>query len=153
MADGIKVQAGVGDATVAPQVATDDIGGTHYQKVKAGWGADGTWNETDDAGGKRLPVTVGMSGLTMAHTSATPGTSSGQVLASNSNRKYAFLQNIGSVDVDIKIGAAATANQGIRLYANGGFFEMSPGAGNLCVNAINGIVAAGTGTVLVTEGV
>lgn len=56
MPDDIKVQAGTGDDTVAPPVATDLIAGKHYQKIKAGWGADGTWNETADVAGVRFPV-------------------------------------------------------------------------------------------------
>jgi hypothetical protein len=56
VADDIKVQAGTGNDTVAPPVATDDIGGKHYQKIKAGWGADGVWNETADSAAARFPV-------------------------------------------------------------------------------------------------
>lgn len=56
MADNVKVQAGTGNDTVSPPVATDDIGGAHYQKIKAGWGADGVWNETDDSAAKRFPI-------------------------------------------------------------------------------------------------
>lgn len=54
MADTIKVVAATGGTD--PAVATDDIGGIHYQKVKVGWGADGTWNETAESDGIRLPV-------------------------------------------------------------------------------------------------
>lgn len=56
MADGIKVLAATGDAVVAPEVATDDIAGKHYQKLKAGWGADGIWHETADVDGERVPM-------------------------------------------------------------------------------------------------
>lgn len=56
MADGVKVLAATGDSTVAPPVATDDIGGFHYQKIKLGFGPDGTFNEAEDASGKRIPV-------------------------------------------------------------------------------------------------
>jgi hypothetical protein len=56
VADNIKVLAGVGDDDVAPPAATDNIGGVHYQKIKLGWGADGTWNETADSDGVRLPI-------------------------------------------------------------------------------------------------
>lgn len=54
MVDTIKVVAATGGAD--PAVATDDIAGIHYQKIKAGWGADGTWVETTDTDGIRLPV-------------------------------------------------------------------------------------------------
>lgn len=61
MADDIKVNAATGVSD--PAVATDDIGSKHYQKIKAGWGADGTWNETDDSSGKRIPTNVAESAL------------------------------------------------------------------------------------------
>jgi hypothetical protein len=54
--DGVKVQAGTGNDTVSPPIATDLVGGQHYQRIKAGWGADGVWNETDDAAAARFPV-------------------------------------------------------------------------------------------------
>lgn len=42
MADGVAVTAGAGTT-----VATDDIGGVHYQRVKPTWGADGTANDVN----------------------------------------------------------------------------------------------------------
>jgi hypothetical protein len=57
MPDDIKVAAGIGDDTVAPPVATDFIGGKHYQRIKLGWGPNDTWNEAEDVAGKRIPVT------------------------------------------------------------------------------------------------
>jgi hypothetical protein len=37
-------------------VATDDVGGFHYQRVKLAWGPDGTGNDVDVASGKPAPV-------------------------------------------------------------------------------------------------
>lgn len=91
--------------------------------------------------------------ITYTHTQPTATNTTGAMLASNTARRYALLQNIGTVDVDIKIGAAAVASQGIRLTANGGSFEMGAVFGNLSTAAINGITASGTAVVLVTEGV
>lgn len=54
MADNVKVAPSVGVSD--PPIATDDIAGVHYQKIKAGWGADGSWGETADADGVRFPV-------------------------------------------------------------------------------------------------
>ncbi len=51
MTDNVAVTPGTG-ATVA----TDDIGGVQYQRVKATWGPDGTANDADTATGKPLPV-------------------------------------------------------------------------------------------------
>lgn len=51
MADNIAITAGAGT-----NVATDDIGGVHHQRVKVTWGPDATANDTDVATGKPLPV-------------------------------------------------------------------------------------------------
>jgi len=56
MPDNVKVLAAAGDDTVAPPIATDLVGGQHYQRIKVGFGADGTYNEADDVVGKRLPI-------------------------------------------------------------------------------------------------
>jgi hypothetical protein len=56
MPDDIKVLAATGDDTTAPPVATDYINLKHYQKIKTGWGADGTWIESADVDGSRIPV-------------------------------------------------------------------------------------------------
>ena len=88
-----------------------------------------------------------------AHTTAAMTTTTGAALAANAARRYALLVNDGAVDVYIKLGAAAVANQGIRINANGGSYEISPSTGNLYLGAINGITATGTATLLVLEGV
>ncbi len=53
MVDNIAVTPGSG-ATVA----TDDIGGIQYQRVKNTWGPDGTANDTDVATGKPMPIQI-----------------------------------------------------------------------------------------------
>ncbi len=87
-----------------------------------------------------------------AHTTAAMTSSTAEVLALNDDREYALFVNDGSVDVYLKIGVAAVANQGIRINANGGFYEMSRAVGNLSDVAVNGITVSGSATVLVTEG-
>lgn len=74
-------------------------------------------------------------------------------LAANANRLYACLVNDGTEPIYIKLGVAAVMNQGIRLNAAGGSYEMSREIGNLYVGAINGICASGGMTLVVTEGV
>lgn len=54
MPDDILVEPGSSGA--AQPVATDFLNSKHYQKIKAGWGPDNTWNETADVDGARLPV-------------------------------------------------------------------------------------------------
>lgn len=57
MADDIKVvpSAGAGD----PAVATDEVGGRHYQWVKPAYGGDGVATPVDET--NRLPVATGLS--------------------------------------------------------------------------------------------
>lgn len=56
MADDIKVvpSAGAGD----PAVATDEVGGRHYQWVKPAYGGDGVATPVDET--NRLPVATGL---------------------------------------------------------------------------------------------
>lgn len=91
---------------------------------------------------------------TPTHTVASVATSSGVALAANGDRKYALFINDSDTTIYLYLGDTAVANQGIRLNANGGSFEMSAMNGNLYVGAVNAI-HAGTGskTLLVTEGV
>ena len=51
MADNVSWTAGSGTT-----IATDDVGGVHYQLVKLAWGALDTANVVDDAAGKRIPI-------------------------------------------------------------------------------------------------
>ena len=91
---------------------------------------------------------------TPAHTAVNVTTTTGAVLASNANRLYALLVNDSDTAIYIKLGAAAVANQGIRLNALGGNYEMSAMLGNLYTGAINGIHAgSGNKVLLMTEGV
>jgi hypothetical protein len=52
----LLVSAHGSDDTVSPPIATDLVGGQHYQRIKAGWGADGVWTETDDSLATRFPI-------------------------------------------------------------------------------------------------
>lgn len=56
MPDNVKVQAGIGDEDQAPPIATDLIAGSHFQKIKVGWGSDGVVTETADTDGARMPI-------------------------------------------------------------------------------------------------
>ena len=90
--------------------------------------------------------------LRMAHTQPSMSTTSAAALAANQAREYALFVNDGAVTVYLRLGATAVANQGIRLEANGGSYEISRTQGNLYTGVVDGITATGTATVLVTEG-
>lgn len=99
-------------------------------------------------------VNVGGSITTMTHTHPNVTTTSSTALAANANRKTALLVNDSDTVIYLKLGATAVANQGIRLNASGGSYEMSAALGNLYLGAINAIHGStGTKVLLVTEGV
>ena len=91
--------------------------------------------------------------LKMAHTTASMTATSAAVLAANGAREYALIVNDGSVVCYLNLGSTAVANTGIRVNANGGSYEIGRNWGNLYTGAINGILASGTATLIVTEGV
>lgn len=87
------------------------------------------------------------------HTTLAVSTSTQAALAANAARRYALLINDSDTDIYIKFGAAAVANQGIRLNAAGGSHEMNITLGNLYLGAINAIHGGtGTKTLLILEG-
>ncbi len=91
---------------------------------------------------------------TPTHTAVSVAVTSTAALAANANRLYVLLVNDSDTTIYIKLGAAAVANQGIRLNASGGAYEISKKAGNLYTGAIYAIHgASGTKVLLVTEGV
>jgi len=90
---------------------------------------------------------------TPTHTAVAVATSSTQALAANTARLYALFINDSDTTIYLKLGAAAALNQGIRLNANGGSYEMHPGAQNVYTGAIYAIQgASGTKNLLVLEG-
>ena len=89
-------------------------------------------------------------GTTPAHTVADVATTSTLVLASNSDRLHALFVNDSDTTIYLKLGAAAVLNEGIRLNANGGAYEIN--WTNLFTGAVYGIHgSAGTKKVIVTE--
>lgn len=91
--------------------------------------------------------------VTIVHTAVNVTTSTGEVLAASTDRKWALIINDSDVVIYCKIAAAAVLNEGIRLNANGGSFEISPQLGNFVTGAINCIHGgAGNKVLLVVEG-
>ena len=81
------------------------------------------------------------------------GTATTSVLSANANRRYLLLQNDGTTDIYLKLGtAAAVLNNGIRLVAGGGAYEMSRGAANIYSGAIQGIAGAAATRLMYAEG-
>jgi hypothetical protein len=103
--------------------------------------------------GNNLIGKVGIDGsyTTPTHTAVSVTTSTGVALAVNTSRKYALFINDSDTAQYLKFGTDAVLNEGIRLNANGGSYEMSAAQGNLYTGAVN-VIAATAGTLLVTEG-
>jgi hypothetical protein len=109
------------------------------------------------AGTARNPLCVAVSNgayTTATHTTAAVATATTVVVAANHNRLYLLLTNDSDTTIYLKLGASAVANEGIRLNAAGGSYEMCQASGNLYTGAVNGIHAgASTKVVTVLEGV
>lgn len=88
----------------------------------------------------------------VAHTKITVGSTTTVALQANPKRKYAILINDSDAPIYVNLGAEANINEGIRINANGGSFEMSANIGNLYLGAINAVSGTGNMTLLVMEG-
>ncbi len=89
---------------------------------------------------------------TAAHTEASIGVTTGAALAANDARVYALFINDSDTTIYLMLGSAAVLNEGIRLNANGGSFEMTQQQGNLYDGVVNGISSGASKNLLVLEG-
>ena len=85
------------------------------------------------------------------HAAVTCANTTTEALALNGGRVSALFVNDSTQTIWIALNQAAVANEGIRLNANGGSYYISDLDGNLDREAVNCIVASGTGLILVTE--
>jgi len=90
--------------------------------------------------------------VTLTHTQPTIAATTTVALVANTSRRYALFENDSDEIIYIKIGAAAVLNQGIRLNASGGSYEMSAEIGNLDTRVVNAICTSGSKVLLVAEG-
>jgi hypothetical protein len=130
-----------------------DVDVTRLPALVAGTAIVGKVGIDQTTPGTTNAVQVTQASLTMTHSNFTVNTTSATILVLNANRKYARLQNDGATTIYLNFGATAVAGQGIRLEANGGVYELSAAHGNLTTGGIRAIVASGTSSILVTEGV
>jgi len=113
-----------GLGTPIPDVATDEIAGQHHQKMKLGFGADGT--ATPVTATTPFPVgtkTVLTAGAPFA---VSVGAASGAAVAGNASRKGLELVNTHATAI-ISLGFdgnAAVLYSGVTLYPNGGSYQM-----------------------------
>ena len=89
--------------------------------------------------------------VSLAHSAVSVGTSTTEIVASNDDRRYVLLQNVGDDTVVLQFGVPAVAADGIYLYP-GTTLEIKPVAGQLDTRAINGIALSGTQSIRVMKG-
>ena len=81
----------------------------------------------------------------------TVGSTDTSVLAENPYRGYALFINDSDETIYLNLGEAAVLNDGIRLNASGGSYEMSQSLGNLDTRMVRAICTSGSKNLLVVE--
>lgn len=125
--------------------ATDDIGGVHYQRIKAGFGAEGS--HTDVSTAAPLPVVLpklATATLSNVASSATNVT----VLAANANRQGVHVFNDSTAILYLKFGATASATSYTVQLAAAQFYEMPT---PVYTGILDGLWASANGNARVTE--
>jgi hypothetical protein len=140
MADGVDITAGSGTT-----IATDDIGGDHFQRVKVTWGADGTANDTSAS--DPLPVAQATeSSATCSNVSASA--SSVTLLSSASTARGRTIFNDSTSVLYVKLGStASTTSFTVKMDAYD-YYELPP---PLYTGAVDGIWDTATGAARMTE--
>ena len=140
MADNVPVTPGSG-ATIA----TDDIGGVHYQIVKVAHGAADS--ATQVSASSPLPVAPSRPSAA-ARTSVAAAAADTQLLAANTSRFGATVHNDSSADLYLALGptAASTASFTVKLAA-GGYYEVPYGY----TGPVRGIWSSAAGNARITE--
>lgn len=111
MPDDVAITPGVG-ATIA----TDDVGGRHFQRVKPAFGADGSASDVSSA--NPLPITDATNGA-LVSAATTVGTSATPLPATPaSGRRRIVIQNL-SDDVVYVGSASVTTATGLEIASRG----------------------------------
>ena len=84
------------------------------------------------------------------NTKVSVGSTDTQVLAANSTRKFAVFVNDSDEAIYLSLSATAVINEGIRLNAAGGAYEIN--LMNLYTGEVSGICTSGTKNITVAEG-
>lgn len=138
MADDVAITPGSGAV-----IATDDIGGRHFQRVKIAWGADGS--ASDVSATSPLPAET-VYRTTLRASAVSVGTSATALPATAlSGRRLVVVRNAGSVTV--YLGASDVTTTAGWPLEPGWSLQLALGA----ELAIYGIVASGSGAVRVLE--
>lgn len=102
------------------------------------------------SGGSPQPVSTKTPLTASTPTTATVGTSSAQVVASNSSRKGLCIVNLSSNTISIGLGSnPAVLNSGITLTQLGSVYEMSEY--DYVTGAVNAIASASSSVISIQE--
>lgn len=143
MADNILVDNGV---LTDYSVATDDIAGIHYQRVKVTWGTDGSAADVSE----NAPLPVRQPVAPTATVVSVADSASVQTLkVANSARKMLIICNNSTEILYVKLGSAASLSDfTYKVFANGHLELPQP----MYTGIVTGIWSAdGAGAALVTE--
>lgn len=113
---------------------------------------DGSDNEIGVSGNPVIVSDVGASASIQSTTQdgVTVGSSTTQIAPVNANRLYLAIVNDSDEDIYLALGNSAVLNEGIRINANGGSFEMN--GTNLFTGIVNGICSSGSKNVTLLQG-
>ncbi len=159
MADNVTLPlTGSGDASAV--VATDDVGGAQYQRVKLDLGGDGAASPLvrgQQSAANSIPVTLPSDQGTLTVKEVRPATPSQSsvagsasnvtLLASNANRLGATVFNDSTAVLYIKLGATASTTSFTFKAQPDGYYEVPFGYTGI----IDGIWASATGNARLTE--
>lgn len=88
--------------------------------------------------------------IDVTNTKVSIGSSSTSVLSANETRKHVVFVNDSDEDIYLSLSDTAVINEGIRLNAHGGSYEIN--LNNLYTGAISAICASGSKNLTVVEG-
>ena len=128
----------------ATPIATDDVGGAHYQRVKLNWGVDGARVDTSDT--DPLPV-VSERGATATLANVAASATSVTLQASNTGRRGWMIHNDSSVECYVKLGSTASSTSYTKKLEAFEHWVLP----FLYTGIITGIWASATGNARVTE--
>lgn len=134
MPDNVPITAGIGT-----NVATDDVGGAHYQRVKLDIGGDGAASPVTATA--PMPVQPIAATYTDRSGTITTGGTAQQLAASNAARRGFWIQNNSSGDLWINTLATAVQLQPSLKIVSGALYEVPYGG---CPTGAISIIGATT---------
>lgn len=156
MADNVKVVAATGGGD--PPIATDDVSGVHFQKVKLDGGGDGVSAPiTGDTGnGLDVDVTRVQGTVNVAFTRPSLGTvttvaasaSSVTLKALNGSRLGLLVYNDSTANLYLKLGATASTTSFTVKVAAAAVYELPA---PVYTGVVDGVWDSATGNARVTE--